>query len=207
MSSTGKTRFICRVVRFQIALSGDTSNPTGHAAKCPACQAYYRTSDAIVNALRRDTTPTRQPTPDHLASRIALAVRQSTPQSSRRSHAAAWTISVGATAVVALSFFIIRQITPGHSIGPKTPATAEIGPNDVADLVANVDQLRIRILDSVEPAATKLAAQNPLTQELSSMQADARSALGFLALNFLPTDSARQLDPQLGQPTDQPTRG
>jgi hypothetical protein len=63
----------------------------------------------------------------------------------------------------------------------------------MAGIVSDVEQLRIRFMNSVEPAATKLAAQNPLTQELNSVQADARSALGFLALNFLPSDSARSL--------------
>jgi hypothetical protein len=61
----------------------------------------------------------------------------------------------------------------------------------MAGLVSDVDQLRIRFMDSVEPVTTKLAAQNPLAQELKSVQADARSALGFLALNFIPSDTVR----------------
>jgi hypothetical protein len=67
-------------------------------------------------------------------------------------------------------------------------------------LVNDVDALRSRLLASVEPTAKTLAEQNPLTQELDSVQADARSALGFLALNFLPSDSAQQFKAQV-EPT------
>jgi hypothetical protein len=194
MSSTANPRFICRVVRLQIALSGDTKKTTGHAANCPDCLAYFRTNDALVTDLHRDAAQERQFPPDDLAARIALAVRQSTPRQ-RRSHTAVWRTLAGVTAVVALSVFLVRQNLPIQPTATKTQVATEIHPADVAALVANVDSLRIRFLDSVEPTAAKLATQNPLTQELNSVQADARSALGFLALNFIPTSSTRQPGP------------
>jgi hypothetical protein len=193
MSSTAHTRFICRVVRFKTALSGDAAQTSGHAANCPDCQAYFRADDVLVNALRRDTFRETQPSSEGLASRIALSVRQYTPRP-RKSYAAVWTSLAGATAVVALSFFIVRQNSPQRLGSSENLAATDIRPADVANLVANVDSLRIRLLDSVEPTAEKIATQNPLTQELNSVQADARSALGFLAMNFLPSDSARSVE-------------
>jgi len=195
MSSTANPRFVCRVVRLQIALSGNTKKTTRHAANCPDCQAYFRASDALVTGLSRDAAQERQSPPDDLAARIALAVRQSTPRP-RHSPTAVWRTLAGVTAVAALSVFLVHQNLPIQPTTTKNRAVAEIHPADVAALVANVDSLRIRLLDSVEPTAEKLATQNPLVQELNSVQADARSALGFLALNFLPTNPDRQTGPK-----------
>ena len=194
MSSNAKTRFICRVVRLRNALASKTDLTTGHVAGCPDCQSYYRASEGIEHALRRNAALARSPAPDDLAAKIALAVRQSAPRP-RQSRVATWSMLAGATAAVALSFFVARQSFPAHPSQARKQPNAELHPDDVAKLVANVDALRIRLLDSVEPAATKLAAKNPLTQELRSVRADTRSALSFIALNFLPADSARQLAP------------
>jgi len=200
MSSTGKTRFACRVARLKHALSSGTGKTTGHAANCPDCQAYFRVNNALVGALRHDATRMTQLTPDDLAVRIALAVRQSAPRP-RRSHTAAWSTLAGAMAVVALSVFIVRQNPPIHQASLNSQVSGELRPADVAKLVANVDSLRVRFINSVEPTAAKIATQNPLTQELNSVQADARSALGFLALNFIPAEMNRQIGP-----TADPTR-
>lgn len=193
MSSTVKTRLLCRVVRIRIALSGSAGKTTGHAANCPDCQAYYRASDSLENALRQSSAQEKQAAADDLAAKIALAVRRSAPRP-RRSRATILSTLAGATMIVALSFFVVRQNWSIQPIGPRNQPNADIRPADVADVMASVAALRIRFMDTVKPAATTLAAQNPLTQELHSVQADARSALGFIALNFLPADSARSLE-------------
>ena len=197
MSSTAKIRFVCRVVRLKIALTSDAGKTTGHVANCPACQAYFHADDALVKALRSDRVRTSQPAPDDLATKITRAVRQSAAKPRRSHRFAMLTAYAGAVAVMTVTFLVVRQNFPIQPTMTKNPAGSEIRPADVADLVANVDKLRVRLLNSVEPTATKLSRQNPLTQELHSVQADARSALGFLALNFLPSDSARQLEPGL----------
>jgi len=193
MSSTAKTRFICRVVRLKLALVGEAAEPTGHVKNCPDCQAYFHTSVLLENTLRRTAPVEKQPTPDNLAATIIRAVHQSTPLP-RRSHVPAWAALAGAAAVVTLSFFTANRsvsIRPAPSQNQPNP---EIRPADIAKMVTSADQLRIRLLDSVEPAAEKLTTENPLTQELNSARADARSALGFIALNFLPADSARRME-------------
>jgi len=200
-NSTGKTRFMCRVVRFQTALFGHASKSTGHAANCPECQAYFQASDALVGGLRGAAAQeTRHPS-DDLAAKIALAVRQSAPSPRRSRLPVALSLFAGATAAVAMALFVVRENLPIQPATPKIQASPEISSSDMAGLVSDVDQLRIRFMNSVEPAATRLATQNPLTQELKSVQADARSALGFLALNFIPSDTIRSP----GQGTD-PTR-
>jgi hypothetical protein len=190
-NSTGKTRFICRVVRFQTALSNHASKTTGHAANCPECQAYFRINETLVTSLRRATVQVTQRPSDDLAAKIALAVRQSAPGPRRSRRPVALSLFAGATAALAMAFFVVRENLPIRPTAPKNQAATEISSSEMAGLVSDVDQLRIRFMNSVEPAATKLAAQNPLTQELKSVQADARSALGFLALNFIPSDTIR----------------
>jgi hypothetical protein len=192
-NSTGKTRFICRVVRFQTALFGRAAKTTGHAAHCPDCQDYFGANSTLVANLRRAATHETQRAPDDLAAKIALAVRQSAPRPKRSRRPVGLPLFAGATVALAMAVFFVRENLPIHSAAPKYPVSPELSSSDVADIVSDVDQLRIRFMNSVEPAATKLAAQNPLTQELKSVQADARSALGFLALNFLPSDSTRLL--------------
>ena len=200
-NSTGKTRFTCRVVRLKTALAGRASNATGHVANCPECQAYFRTDEILVTSLRRATAQeTQRPSAD-LAAKIALAVRQSAPAPRRSHRPVALSLFAGATAALAMAFFVVRENLPIRPTAPKNQGTSEISSSDVAGLVSDVDRLRIRFMNSVEPAATKLAAQNPLTQELKSVQADARSALGFLALNFIPAETNRQIGP-----TADPTR-
>jgi hypothetical protein len=44
--------------------------------------------------------------------------------------------------------------------------------------------------NSVVPKAQTLVVDNPLQHELDSVYSDTRSALNFLALNFLPTTPA-----------------
>jgi hypothetical protein len=197
MSTHGKTRFACRVVRLRDAMTG--TRPSGHVAHCADCQAYYNAADALVGQLRQTALQQIQPTPDDLAQRIAHAVRQNvTQQSRRRAPALSWSTlaGVGTIAVVALSLFIARQnpteLTT-QTVSKNQSNDLTISSADVTKLVDDVDSMRSRLLDSVKPASETLAAQNPLTQEINSVQADARSALDFLALNFLPSDSAQQL--------------
>jgi predicted anti-sigma-YlaC factor YlaD len=182
------------------------TRPSGHVAHCADCQAYYRTADTLVGQLRQSALKQAQPSPDDLAQRIARAVRQSAPRPvRRRAPALSWSTLAGVStiAVAALSLFIVRQ-NPGKPTTQTTVANQQtdltISSADVTMLVNDVDALRSRLLASVEPTAKTLAEQNPLTQELDSVQADARSALGFLALNFLPSDSAQQFKAQV-EPT------
>jgi hypothetical protein len=190
-NSTGKTRFICRVVRFQTALFGRPSKATGHAANCPECQSYFHANSTLVTNLRRAAVQENQRTPDDLAAKIALAVRQSTPGQKRSRRPVALSLFAGATAALAMAVFVVRENLPIRPTAHKNQSALEISSSDVADIVSDVDQLRIRFMNSVEPTATKLAAQNPLAQELKSVQADARSALGFLAINFIPSDTTQ----------------
>jgi len=195
MSSHGKIRFSCRVVRLRDAMTG--SRASHHVTHCADCQAYYRATDTLVHQLRATAPHRSQPTPDDLAQRIAQAVRQSTPQPRRSRALSTFTALAGAAAVFAFSFYIVRQHPTKRPVEPSPEALASASKIDVTQLEANIDSFRNRLLASVQPSAEKLATDNPLTQELASVRTDARTALGFLALNFLPSDSARQIEARI----------
>lgn len=195
MSSHGNTRLVCRLVRLRDAMTGSHA---GHVAHCADCQAYYRTADSLSDQLRATAPRPSQPVPDELAAHIALAVRQSVPAARppRRTRVLeTFSVLVGAAAVFAFSFYLVRQ--NALTRGQVNEITDTAKPADLTALVAGVDSLRTRLLDSVEPAAENFAEQNPLSREIASVQADARTALGFLALNFLPSESVRQLESRI----------
>jgi len=194
MSTHGKTRLACRLVRLRDAMTG--SHPAGNVAHCADCQAYYRAAESIVDQLRTATLRPSQPVPDELAARIARAVRQSTPAPRRSRAPMTFAVLAGAAAVFAFAVFLVRQNAVAPS-SQKTKIVDTAKPADFTAFVAGVDSLRTRLLDSVEPAAENLATHNPLSQEITSVQADARAALGFLALNFLPSDSARRIESRI----------
>ncbi|MFT3784480.1 MAG: hypothetical protein QM790_20910 [Nibricoccus sp.] len=193
MSTHGKTRFVCRIVRLRDAMSGPSA-AAAHVAHCADCQAYFAASHALVNRLKATAPARLQAVPDDLARRIALAVREATPQpKSRRRHSYnMWLATAGALAVFAFAFHLVRQ--PG--IQPTTnrvePRATDLAQLNLGQLVAGVDSLRTRLVETVEPSAERLASNNPLTQELASVKADAQSALSFLALNFLPAEAANR---------------
>ena len=59
---------------------------------------------------------------------------------------------------------------------------------DIRFLVDTVQTLPARLASTEIPVARTIAVAEPLAREFQSVQADARSALGFLAANFLPSD-------------------
>ncbi len=191
MNSTGKISFTCRVVRLRDALTGSLAS--SHLAHCADCQAYFRTSDTLVGKLRQTAPHATQPTPDDLAQHISRAVRQAVQQPRRRSKTLWLSTFAGAAAAVAVTFFIVRQNPTHPTVSPNQQPSPILHPAGRSELFANVDSLRTRLLTSVGPSAEQLATDNPLTRELDSVQADARSALNFLALNFLPSDSAEKI--------------
>jgi hypothetical protein len=58
---------------------------------------------------------------------------------------------------------------------------------DLAGLATAADDFSDEWLNTKLPAAGTAALDNPLRQELDSLNADARSVVDFLALNFLPS--------------------
>jgi hypothetical protein len=177
-------RFVCRVVRWWVALT-EFSVPTtasGHRANCPACRAYFQSTAALEAQLRHDSRAQMAAVPAGLEHRIADAVRRAqvparTPQ--RRSGPIWATGLVTVAAAVALVVVLNRGSRPSR-------ATTEVGPAEIAAVFTAVTALPQHFNDVFVPASSRPANADPLRRELDNVKADARSALSFLAENFLP---------------------
>lgn len=195
MNTHGKTRLICHLSRLRAALTGTRSS--SHLSHCPDCQARLTTHTLIEHQLRT-TAPRPAPTaPDDLAFRITQAVRQAEPKRPARHDRRLETFALlaGAAATIVLCLHLVRQqAAPRRDVRTPNVATSTA---DLGALVAGVDSLRTQLFATVAPTTRILTTEDPLSQEIASVQADARTALGFLALNFLPSESAVELESQL----------
>jgi hypothetical protein len=109
---------------------------------------------------------------------ILRAVRETKiSPSPSRSWALAWTAGAVAATVILAGVFIQRA-----SLSRPHDATRA----ETVAIVDAVEDLSAEVSRTLIPSAGAAAANNPLQQELGSVYADARSALNFLALNFLP---------------------
>ena len=173
-------RLFCRVVRqWSSVVAG---GGTRHLGSCADCRAYFESADALETSLRRDAPAWAQATPEPSAGfeqRVLNAVTPATePAAAARRHPwrGAWAVAGALAVVAAIGFY--RPVA-----GPVRPATAD----DAAMLAGVVREVSRGLVENVIPATGALVADNSLQREFDAIYADARSALGFLALNFLPT--------------------
>ena len=87
-----------------------------------------------------------------------------------------------ATLVVALQVDWKPSSKPASVLGTEDRATS-------ASLAEAVQTMPAQIWESVQPKAQAALQNDPLQKEATALYADARSALGFLAYNFLPEGS------------------
>lgn len=180
MKNRGNPRLVCRVARFRDAIFGH--GPDSHVARCPDCQAYLRADAVLADSLR--AAAPESPAPEEtrlLAERIALSVRRAEPEPRRGLGLLG--AAAGAAAVFIVTFTLVRvQPTTGGAAVSQAPV-------DVRQMVVDVDAVRAQWLQNVGPSAKKIARDNPLSQELVSVRHDARSAVNFIAMNFIPMDT------------------
>jgi hypothetical protein len=189
-----RPRFHCRLVRLWCP---DTGPRPRHVESCADCREYFRASEALDSALRRDAVRSAPEFPAGLERSIMQAVRASgrTPEPSRFSTALFAGGGFIAAAAVALAVVFFHQAP-----GVKSTAVVAKDAAAVPGIVAAAESLADRWWNEVVPPARTLVMGNPLQQELNSVYSDARSALDFLALNFLPStrDTAARKSGQVG---------
>ncbi len=173
-------RLLCRVVRPWHAATGGAAR---HLETCADCRAHVAATDALARALRCAApawTAAVTPAPSTgFEQRLLRAVRE--PAAPRRSPAArlAWMTATALTTVVAV--VLIR---------PPAPRASRITDAEIEALTETVNAASRGLVEKVIPATGALAADNPMQREFGAIYADARSAVGFLALNFLPLPPA-----------------
>ncbi len=174
-------RFTCRMVRGWISILGDDTRAlqSAHVAGCPDCQAFFSAGDELELALRREAAAVRVAPRDTLEQDILRAVRQSARPARRHFTLPVLSLCGVAAAIAAAIVMLQSSVIP-----PATqPATTDAPVADVQPLLKAMPQI---------------LQQDPLQNEVDSVVANARSAMHFLALNFLPADSAQALAPSRG---------
>lgn len=204
--SSTRPRFTCRMVRQWAALSGDTA--PRHATGCADCREYFSASQSLEHALRRDALRPAPVMSPGFERRILNTVRASAQAPGvapiRRGFRHLIPAGAGSLAVAALVVVAVWSNRGTHFSG-HTPG-ASITREDAAAVVQAVQNVSTQIVETVIPSTAQFVANNPLQHEAESIYADARSALGFLALNFLPAAGGNPRAPS-GSDSHAPGRG
>jgi len=191
--SAPPARFACRVIRLGRALTESSRAPTEqrrfgsrHIARCAACQEFFRHGEALERSLRGEACALVQTLPAGLDQRIITVIRAAaTHRVKRRAFPMVGAALSAAAALVLLGLWILRPIPPRNVDRHETIA-GDVG--TARGFAA--PQLLDRFWNSLPESADTLLDRNPLRKEADAVYADARSAVQFLALNFLPTTTA-----------------
>jgi RNA polymerase sigma factor (sigma-70 family) len=140
-----------------------------------AAKRWEAMPDEVASASRESAPP-----PTGLENRILRAVAESRIQRPRRRFPLPLAVGAAASAAVLLAAAMFLRTAPE----PDHPG------EEIAVLLQTADSLAERWWNSVVPGTATLVHENALQQELTSVVAGARSALDFLALNFLPVAPA-----------------
>jgi hypothetical protein len=181
-----RPRLVCRLTRLRASLTAHpASGVREHRASCADCRNYFATAEQWDGHLQREAAPVRETASESLESRILHAVTRSQAQERRTPRGLSWGMA-GLAAVAIATIVILRT--------PEPPPTAAPQMASIQDVLVVADELPRQWLATLEPGAVKLLEENPLQTEIASVGSDARSALNFLAMNFLPSN--RDLAPQ-----------
>lgn len=170
-------KLACRLARLSSSLRDDAT--PRHAATCPACQAYFAACSSLETDLRRTAPAARTAAPDDLERGIMAAVQRSrAPEPRRALPWGAFATYGAAAAVIALGAVYFQR--------SNTPASRDVAAADAQALMQSVASISTDFSQRVLPTAGALVTDNPLQTEATAVYNSARSALDFLALNFLP---------------------
>jgi|GEM_PF-4396746 len=188
-SPNPRVRITCQVVRFWSGVRSEDAPPAHHLATCESCRQFLVSSEQLQLGLRREAMSAVPTAATELEQRLIEAIRFSPPATHEASpqHRGFLTLTVaGGAAALVLAGLWHYHLTPfyGQQTAGPTEYTAE-----VAALVAAVRSIPSDLSRNLEAPATQLAADNSLGREVENVYSDARSALNFLALNFLPTSA------------------
>ncbi len=180
---TESPRLLCRAVRWWAALTDSgTATATGHRANCPACRAYFDSLAALETRLRHDAHALTSTAPAGLEPRIAAAVRRAqSPAPVRHRQPLVWWAAGVTTATAAAALALVMNRSPSPA-----PTGAEAEPAEIAAVFKALTEFPSQLDQLLPRPGTRMGGADPLDHELGNVKADARSALAFLAANFLP---------------------
>lgn len=193
-SESDRPRLVCRVVQGWGSVVGDGAVPpegawgARHVAACECCRVFFNRSGQLDLALRRSVEGERVAVPPGLEQRIVGAVQRAareTPRAIPRSSMGSLAL-MGAAASVALGILVFQTMRAPEPV-PEVPSAGMAAVSASGDEAVEADGTGA--WSRLSPNATALLEAEPLQREVDAFYSDARSALGFLALNFLPSSS------------------
>lgn len=180
---SSRVRLACRVVRrWSGIVAGGVPR---HAESCPDCRAYFASVATLDGAMRRDARAWAQRTPLPSVGFERRVVNAALPPSAAASAERRKPWRVGPLAAAALAVVAVAAFF--RPVGGPTGAATEADAKMLANAVGTVSR---GLVETVIPTAGEFAANNPLQREFDAIYSDARSVVGFLALNFLPNSPA-----------------
>jgi hypothetical protein len=177
------------LARLRAALANPA--PLSHVASCPACQEYFAANAELDQQLTMQARHRPEAVPAGLDDRIFQALQPTLRQNRRRRAPRTW-LAVGLAGVTAVVALVMVQSRPAAPAAGPAVASVEqpLAPeNSATPEPVLVDQWSDRLWGALAADASETAPENPLRRELAAVQADTRSALRFLARNFLPESS------------------
>lgn len=182
-SVSKEPRLMCRLVQGWVSVFGDGAAVpqrgvgARHVATCACCRQYFHACSALESSLRRGARDENETADPDLERRIVAAIHASARRPRRRRSPLAAISLVGAAACAAFAV-VLASRTPvpptGSSMASLRVATAR-------------DSAASKLWGELRPAADAILDAQPLQREADAVYSDARSAIGFLALNFLPS--------------------
>jgi len=180
------SRLLCRVVRFVSSCSG--LPPSRHLARCDDCRAHFVAEAKLEGSLRRAARGTTATVPPGLESRILDSIPYSTPEAHRPiavRRGPLFLSLVGAAAALAVAVVLLR---PSN----EAPVIVENGVESIARPVIGM----VDTLEAWRQRLVNLNSASPLELEIDAVYSDTRSALRFLAMNFLTSEPAILVPPE-----------
>ena len=179
---------LCWLYQRMILHRKETNQPLSlrmrsHLGACPDCRNHLQWHTRIIQQLGSSAAAERQTVPPFLHDRIVAAIGQADPDAvpvGRPRHTARWAVAVAAAAGIA-ALALIRQ---ADQFAPATPAKNPANFFSGSGLTLGT----LAAIDGPELLRWTSTFEHPLNRELHFCIGDARSALTFLAANFLPRD-------------------
>jgi len=201
-----RPRFTCRLVRGCLSVLGDTTagTPRGpgaaHVATCADCQEFFSAGNELELALKRDAAREWRDAPTGLEQQILRAVDRAAPAPAARGSRTGWLSLAGATACAVVAALVYQQQTQPIALPATAPARATAVASTADPAMVTVARQIVAAVPTdlfvqMQPQAEALLRQDPLQNEVDAVKSDARTAVRFLARNFLPA------------PADEPSRG
>jgi hypothetical protein len=190
MKTSKPVALSCRAVRAWRSIVSESAVDRGlgarHVAHCADCQRFFAGEASLEHALRHDALRRAEPAPAGLEQAILRSVRATSPvRPAARKSAPIFPYLLAGAAAAVVAGAVFLQTRPAEP--PQGPTVAVTTPTPRATVqVASPTASQPVVLSELAVPVKQAIAESSLQSEVDSVYADARKAMRFLAVNFVP---------------------